>query len=101
MPKTRRPASAKVRQAVVNEWRAHVDYAAALSPEQLAAPSKLTGWDVKTLVGHVAFTAGVELHELTATRANLEDLFFSLTKGEHTAPPPGWVPPAAPMGGAG
>ena len=56
MPKTRRPAAAKVRQAVVNQWQAHVDYAARLTPEQLAAPSKLTGWDVKTLVGHVAFT---------------------------------------------
>ncbi|GAA1950669.1 maleylpyruvate isomerase family mycothiol-dependent enzyme [Catenulispora subtropica] len=56
MPKTRRPQPAKVRQAVVNQWRAHIDYAAALSPEQLAEPSKLTGWDVRTLVGHVAFT---------------------------------------------
>jgi uncharacterized protein (TIGR03083 family) len=56
MPKTRRPAPAKVRQAVVNQWRAHVDYAARLTPDQLAAPSKLTGWDVTTLVGHVAFT---------------------------------------------
>lgn len=56
MPKTRRPAAAKVRQAVVNQWQAHVDYAARLTPEQLAAPSKLAGWDVKTLVGHVAFT---------------------------------------------
>ena len=56
MPKTRRPASAKVRQAVVNQWRAHIEYAARLTPEQLAAPSKLTGWDVRTLVGHVAFT---------------------------------------------
>jgi uncharacterized protein (TIGR03083 family) len=56
MPKTRRPAPAKVRQAVVSQWHAHVDYAARLTPEQLAAPSKLTGWDVRTLVGHVAFT---------------------------------------------
>ncbi|GAA2037214.1 maleylpyruvate isomerase family mycothiol-dependent enzyme [Catenulispora yoronensis] len=56
MPKTRRPQPAKVRQAVLNQWRAHVDYAAALTPEQLAEPSKLTGWDVRTLVGHVAFT---------------------------------------------
>lgn len=56
MPKTRRPAPVKVRQAIVNQWQAHVGYAAALSPEQLAEPSKLAGWDVKTLVGHVAFT---------------------------------------------
>ena len=56
MPKTRRPAAAKVRQAVANQWRAHIDYAARLTPEQLAAPSELAGWDVKTLVGHVAYT---------------------------------------------
>lgn len=56
MPKTRRPAPAKVRHAVVNQWRAHIGYAARLTSEQLAAPSKLTGWDVETLVGHVAFT---------------------------------------------
>jgi ABC-2 type transport system ATP-binding protein len=30
-------------------------------------------------VGHAAFVAGVELHELTAQRFDLEDLFFSLT----------------------
>jgi uncharacterized protein (TIGR03083 family) len=40
----------------VNQWHAHIAYAANLTPEQLAAPSKLTGWDVNTLVGHVAFT---------------------------------------------
>jgi uncharacterized protein (TIGR03083 family) len=56
MPKTRRPQAAKVRQAVVEEWRLHVDYAAALTPEELAAPSELEGWDVRTLVGHVAYT---------------------------------------------
>ena len=43
-------------------------------------------------VGHVAFTANIELHELTSTRANLEDLFFSLTSGEHAARQP--IPPA-------
>ena len=30
-------------------------------------------------VGHLAFTAGVELHELSAQRFDLEDLFFQLT----------------------
>jgi uncharacterized protein (TIGR03083 family) len=56
MPKTRRPAPAKVRSAVANQWRAHIEYAAQLTPEQLVAPSKLAGWDVRTLAGHVAFT---------------------------------------------
>lgn len=40
----------------MNEWQAHVAYAAELTPEQLAAPSKLAGWDVRTLAGHVAYT---------------------------------------------
>jgi ABC-2 type transport system ATP-binding protein len=30
-------------------------------------------------VGHLAFEAGVELHELTAQRSDLEELFFALT----------------------
>jgi ABC-2 type transport system ATP-binding protein len=38
-------------------------------------------------VGNIAFRAGVELHELTGTRANLEDLFFALTQGAHTSAP--------------
>jgi len=65
MPKTRRPDPAKVRAAVRNQWQAHLDYSAGLTPEQLAAPSKLTGWDVRTLVGHVAFT----VHTVTARAA--------------------------------
>ena len=56
MPKTRRPQPAKIRQAARNLWRAHVGYAAGLTPEQLAEPSELAGWDVRTLVGHVAYT---------------------------------------------
>ena len=40
----------------MNEWRAHVEYTTALTEEQLAAPSKLAGWDVRTLVGHIAYT---------------------------------------------
>jgi ABC-2 type transport system ATP-binding protein len=30
-------------------------------------------------IGHVAFTEGVELHELTTERSDLEDIFFALT----------------------
>ena len=36
-------------------------------------------------VGHLAFVAGVELHELAAQAFDLEDLFFQLT----SAAPPG------------
>ena len=32
-------------------------------------------------IGHVAFTEHVELHELTAERSDLEDIFFALTGG--------------------
>ena len=33
-------------------------------------------------VGHLAFGGGVELHELSTQRFDLEDLFFSLTSEE-------------------
>ena len=33
-------------------------------------------------IGHLAFVAGVELHELSTQRFDLEDLFFSLTSGD-------------------
>jgi ABC-2 type transport system ATP-binding protein len=53
-------------------------------------------------VGHAAFTAGVELHELRTEKADLEQLFFALTQGQYSAgpggppPPPGAPVPAAP-----
>jgi ABC-2 type transport system ATP-binding protein len=47
-------------------------------------------------VGHLAFVNGIELHELSLERFDLEQLFFSLTQGEHTGaqfgPPPGGSP---------
>ena len=49
-------------------------------------------------VGHAAFTAGVELHELRTERADLEQLFFSLTQGQFPAAvPPGGPPPPGPQ----
>ena len=42
-------------------------------------------------VGHIAFTSGVELHELSTRRFDLEELFFALTGGP--PPPPGYGPP--------
>jgi ABC-2 type transport system ATP-binding protein len=52
-------------------------------------------------VGHAAFTAGVELHELRTEKADLEQLFFQLTEPQFAAglpggPPPGAVPGPAP-----
>jgi ABC-2 type transport system ATP-binding protein len=50
-------------------------------------------------VGHAAFAAGIELHELRTERADLEQLFFQLTEGQFAAPGSGQVPP--PNGGPG
>jgi ABC-2 type transport system ATP-binding protein len=48
-------------------------------------------------VGHLAFVNGVELHELSAQRSDLEELFFALTSD---APPPGGpLPDGPPAGG--
>jgi ABC-2 type transport system ATP-binding protein len=35
-------------------------------------------------VGHLAFTSGVELHELRTERFDLEELFFTLTEGAYS-----------------
>ena len=53
-------------------------------------------------VGNLAFTEGIELHELSGQRFDLEQLFFSLTEGAAPAgQPPGqhYPLPGAPMGG--
>jgi len=54
-------------------------------------------------IGHAAFVAGVELHELTEQRFDLEDLFFALTQqvpGAYAAAPPQLPPQAGyPTGG--
>jgi ABC-2 type transport system ATP-binding protein len=61
-------------------------------PDQL----RITGVPAAA-IGHAAFTAGVELHELRTERADLEKLFFSLTEGQFHAPA-GGPPPGAPPG---
>jgi ABC-2 type transport system ATP-binding protein len=56
-------------------------------------------------VGHAAFGAGVELHELRTERADLEQVFFALTEGQFSAPAGGPAPgqqgppPGPPPGG--
>lgn len=42
-------------------------------------------------IGHRAFTAGIELHELRAQSSDLEDIYFQLTAGQEqfAAPAPG------------
>jgi ABC-2 type transport system ATP-binding protein len=44
-------------------------------------------------IGHLAFTAGVELHELSEQAFDLEQLFFSLTQGEYAGQQMGQAAP--------
>jgi ABC-2 type transport system ATP-binding protein len=63
-------------------------------PEQLSPTALRVRGIGAAEVGHLAFTAGVELHELRAERFDLEELFFTLTQGEYAAPQEGapWSP---------
>jgi ABC-2 type transport system ATP-binding protein len=67
-------------------------------PQQGLAPALRVQSGDLARVGHVAFLAGAELHELRLDQFDLEQLFFSLTQGQYAAPTPGAVPP--PMGAA-
>jgi ABC-2 type transport system ATP-binding protein len=53
-------------------------------------PLDATGLRIRGLstaqVGHLAFAAGVELHELTTQRFDLEELFFALTSEQTPGP---------------
>jgi ABC-2 type transport system ATP-binding protein len=95
-----------VRAGSIAELTAGSDSVLVRSPDPAALHAALTGQpvtveqpDTSTLrirgltieqVGHVAFTAGVELHELSRQRFDLEELFFSLTT-DAAADPPGDV----------
>jgi ABC-2 type transport system ATP-binding protein len=62
--------------------------------------AELVGTDVAA-VGHAAFAAGLELHELAAHGVGLEDVFLRLTApapahGAHAAPAPAGAPASAP-----
>ncbi len=76
-----------------------LDRLVAVLPEGVGAERRdgtlrLTGMTTEE-VGHLAFTERVELHELTAERSDLEQIFFALT-GEGTA-----AGPVEHLGGAG
>jgi ABC-2 type transport system ATP-binding protein len=74
---------------------------AAVSPVGTNGDLRVTGLDAAA-IGHAAFTAGVELHELATQRSDLEDIFFQLTANPDGAPvQPGAPdqPAPAPMGG--
>ncbi|MYW03093.1 maleylpyruvate isomerase family mycothiol-dependent enzyme [Streptomyces sp. SID3343] len=53
-PRPRKVDPAKVRAALIAQWRAMAATTAKLTPAQLAAPSGLTGWSTANLVGHMA-----------------------------------------------
>ena len=63
------------------------ELAAALTAQQATVTTlpdealMVTGLD-PARVGHIAFTAGIELHELTGERADLEQVFLQLTAGK-------------------
>jgi ABC-2 type transport system ATP-binding protein len=86
----RSPDVARLAEAVTSQG-GHV--------EQLdAATLQVRGLSIQQ-VGHAAFTAGVELHELSGRRFDLEELFFALTQDSgpplsgYGPPPPGYGPP--------
>jgi ABC-2 type transport system ATP-binding protein len=54
---------------------------------------RVTGLAVEQ-VGHLAFAAGVELHELTPQRSDLEELFFALTADDPATGTPEMGAPA-------
>ncbi|HEY7045869.1 MAG TPA: ABC transporter ATP-binding protein [Jatrophihabitantaceae bacterium] len=77
---------------------------AGLQPDQPDANTvRVRGIDMAH-VGHLAFTSGVELHELRTERFDLEELFFTLTEGAYSGQMmPQQVPPQPgppPQGGA-
>jgi ABC-2 type transport system ATP-binding protein len=67
---------------------------AGCEPEQVGPTTLRLRGITAAEVGHLAFTAGVELHELRAEKFDLEELFFTLTQGEYAAPQAGaqWSP---------
>ncbi len=91
-----------VRAGSISELTAGTDTVTVRSPQAAAFASALTAQRVQvqqvdpgTLVlrgvptdrvGHLAFVHGIELHELSRRRADLEDLFFALTEQAATAP---------------
>ncbi len=63
-------------------------------PEQISPTTLRVRGIGAPQVGHLAFTTGVELHELRAEKFDLEELFFTLTQGEFATPQAGatWAP---------
>jgi ABC-2 type transport system ATP-binding protein len=62
--------------------------AAGLNAEHVG-PGRLTVRGASAAqVGNLAFVNQIELHELSSSRANVEDIFFALTSGEHASAPP-------------
>jgi ABC-2 type transport system ATP-binding protein len=97
-----------VRAGTISELTAGTDTVTLRSPNPAALVAELASHGIRPLqpdantvqvqgptaaeIGHFAFVAGVEVHELSVQGFNLEQLFFALTT---TAPPPapGMAPP--------
>jgi ABC-2 type transport system ATP-binding protein len=60
---------------------------AGLQPEQPDAHTVRVRGVEMARVGRLAFTSGVELHELRTERFDLEELFFTLTEGAYAGQP--------------
>jgi ABC-2 type transport system ATP-binding protein len=101
-----------VRSGSLEELTAGTDSVLVRTPNLAAMQTALTGQPVSVepvdpssirikgltieQIGHIAFVGGVELHELTIQRFDLEDLFFALTQGGQS--PPGTPPVQLPGG---
>ena len=85
----RSPEGATLQQALVGAG-AQVDV---LTPGELT----VRGMPIAA-IGHLAFTSGVELHELRTATTDLEEIYFRLTAGQEEFKAPPNVPANAPQG---
>lgn len=68
-----------VRSPSAEALRAALAHSSAQLEQVDAATIRIKGLDT-VQVGHAAYEAGIELHELSTQRFDLEDVFFALTR---------------------
>lgn len=77
------PARASVHVRTSNTAVLHKELVAAGATVETPTPEELTVRGIPiAAVGHLAFTAGVELHELRTATTDLEEIYFRLTAGQ-------------------
>jgi ABC-2 type transport system ATP-binding protein len=74
-------AQVRVRTPQPDKLTAALDALNATTAPQADGSLLVTGADAAA-IGHAAFTASVELHELTGERGDLEQVFLQLTAGK-------------------